>query len=186
MSNPFEILVLMAPLANQAHLEEMKYEDALTRQHWNGIATTAMGEPWELLVFDWPAKAAQPQPITGSGITAWHGLSIGANSGPSPDGAGALLCNFMNISPEHEEEFNAWYDTEHIPRLSTVPGVLSARRYRAVAETPAYLAIYHVAQRSTLESAAWKSAARTPWNERIRQLQFGHLRLVMEPAHSGV
>ena len=36
----------------------------------------------------------------------------------------------MNIAPEHEAEFNEWYDKEHIPALAAVPGVLCARRFR--------------------------------------------------------
>ena len=31
-----------------------------------------------------------------------------------------------------EEEFNEWYDTEHFPRLSTVPGFDRSSRYVAV------------------------------------------------------
>jgi len=27
----------------------------------------------------------------------------------------------MNVAPEHEAEFNEWYDTEHIPALAAVP-----------------------------------------------------------------
>ncbi len=51
-----------------------------------------------------------------------------------PAAAGGLLVNAMNIAPEHEAEFNEWYDKEHIPALAAVPGVLGARR-SAVAAT---------------------------------------------------
>ena len=33
-----------------------------------------------------------------------------------------------DVDPEDEEEFNEWYDTEHIPMFLKVPGVLSAKR----------------------------------------------------------
>ena len=49
----------------------------------------------------------------------------------APPGAGALLVASMNIDPAAEAEFNEWYNTEHLPQLGAVPGVLAARRYRA-------------------------------------------------------
>ena len=45
--------------------------------------------------------------------------------------AGALLVASMNIDPAAEPEFNEWYNTEHLPQLAAVPGVLTARRFRA-------------------------------------------------------
>ena len=33
------------------------------------------------------------------------------------------------IDPRYEEEFNAWYNTEHLPELLAVPGILDAARY---------------------------------------------------------
>src|ERR1700724_1669517 len=48
-----------------------------------------------------------------------------------PDNAGGFLLNAMNVEAAHEAEFNEWYNTEHIPALDAVPGVLSSRRFRA-------------------------------------------------------
>src|SRR5688500_2798904 len=39
----------------------------------------------------------------------------------APAGAGGLLLFAMSPAPGAETEFNAWYDEEHIPKLSTVP-----------------------------------------------------------------
>jgi hypothetical protein len=50
-----------------------------------------------------------------------------------PANASGLLLNAMNIAPEFEAEFNEWYDKEHIPALSAVPGVLCARASAAPA-----------------------------------------------------
>ena len=33
------------------------------------------------------------------------------------------------IDPKYDEEFNAWYNTEHLPELLAVPGILDAARY---------------------------------------------------------
>ena len=38
--------------------------------------------------------------------------------------AQALLLIAMNVAPEHEDEFNEWYNNEHLPALGAVPGVL--------------------------------------------------------------
>ena len=84
--------------------------------------------------------------------------------------AKALLVASMNIDPGAEAEFNEWYNTEHLPQLGAVPGVLSARRYRAT-DTDSerrYLALYHLADGGVSRSEAWGKAANTPWSERMR------------------
>ena len=86
----------------------------------------------------------------------------------APSGAGGLLLVAMNVAPEHEAEFNEWYDTEHIPALAAVPGTLCARRYRGGAATQRYVAMYHFATPGVTESAEWKEAANSPWTERMR------------------
>jgi hypothetical protein len=50
----------------------------------------------------------------------------------APDNAGGLLLVGMTPAAGAETEFNAWYDTEHVPALGRVPGVLSARRLPAI------------------------------------------------------
>lgn len=82
--------------------------------------------------------------------------------------AAALLLIAMNVAPEAECEFNEWYNTEHLPALAAVPGVLTARRYRGSGATQRYAATYHFANPDVPNSAAWKSAANTPWTERMR------------------
>ena len=39
-----------------------------------------------------------------------------------------LLIVRTDVAPEMEEEFNRWYNEEHIPLLLRVPGVLWAKR----------------------------------------------------------
>ena len=47
----------------------------------------------------------------------------------SPTNAGGVIVVSMDVDPDRDEEFNDWYNTEHIPHLRTVPGVL-ARRFQ--------------------------------------------------------
>ena len=86
----------------------------------------------------------------------------------APHGAAALLLIAMNPAPEAEAEFNEWYNTEHLPALAGVPGVLCARRYRGTGATQRYAAIYHFANPDVPNTAAWKTAGGTPWTERMR------------------
>jgi antibiotic biosynthesis monooxygenase (ABM) superfamily enzyme len=95
----------------------------------------------------------------------------------APPGAAALLLIAMNVAPEHEAEFNEWYNTEHLPALGAVPGVLAARRYRGTGATQHYTAIYHFANEGVPDTAAWKTAANTPWTERMRPNFRDYLRL---------
>jgi hypothetical protein len=83
-------------------------------------------------------------------------------------GAAALLLIAMNVAPEAEGEFNEWYNTEHLPALAAVPGVLAARRYRGSGATQRYAATYHFANPEVPQSAAWRRAADTAWTERMR------------------
>jgi hypothetical protein len=45
-----------------------------------------------------------------------------------------------------EADYNQWYDEEHIPALLSLPGFVSARRFRVHGEAagPTYLAIYEL------------------------------------------
>jgi uncharacterized protein DUF4286 len=101
----------------------------------------------------------------------------------APAGAGGLMMFAMNVAPEAETEFNEWYDVEHIPRLTAVPGCLSARRFRIVSALSGgnqrYLAIYHLASPDVQASAAWKEAAGTPWTAKMRPHFRDPLRLVL-------
>lgn len=96
----------------------------------------------------------------------------------APKGAGGLLINAMNVAPEHEAEFNAWYNDEHIPALSAVPGVLSARRFRSREGTHRYVAVYHLATAEVPNTAAWKTAAASAWTDRMRPHFQDHLRIL--------
>ena len=96
----------------------------------------------------------------------------------APENAEGFLLNAMNVVPEHEAEFNEWYNTEHIPQLAAVPGVIMARRFRATSANRKYVALYHLESPDVQATAAWKNAAGTPWTEKLRPHFRDHLRLV--------
>src|SRR5258708_12787146 len=49
---------------------------------------------------------------------------------------------YVDIDAQHVEEFNEWYNKEHLPELLSVPGILSPARYEAVKGGPQYLACH--------------------------------------------
>jgi len=96
-----------------------------------------------------------------------------------PASAGGLLLNAMNIGPELEAEFNQWYDKEHIPALTAVPGVLCARRFRGTSGNRKYVALYHLTSPDVVESDEWKQARQSEWTSRLQPHFRDHLRLVL-------
>lgn len=88
----------------------------------------------------------------------------------APDDAAALLVVSMDVAPEVEAEFNEWYNTEHLPQLASVPGVIAARRFQAAGRVieKKYAALYHMTSTEVSRSDAWKKAANTTWTEKMR------------------
>lgn len=50
--------------------------------------------------------------------------------------AGIMLVLLDNEDPEHEADFNAWYDGVHMPDVTAAAGFWGGRRYRNVAADP--------------------------------------------------
>jgi hypothetical protein len=81
-----------------------------------------------------------------------------------------LLLTLTEPPPGMEEEFNAWYDEEHLPERLAIPGFRSARRW--VADVPPgqgkYLATYELDSPAVLSSPAYLSFFEkpTPWSRR--------------------
>ena len=79
-----------------------------------------------------------------------------------------ILTVRLNIAAETENEFNQWYNVDHLPALVGVPGVACARRYQAVEGDAQYLAVYEMNDASISKSAAWDKARNTEWTKRMR------------------
>jgi pimeloyl-ACP methyl ester carboxylesterase len=82
---------------------------------------------------------------------------------------------FKVKSAEAGEELAKWYDEEHIPLLSKVPGWRRSRRFvSSYVEPPAdpteveYLALHDLAPENGLyHSAEYKAATNTPWRTKV-------------------
>jgi hypothetical protein len=58
------------------------------------------------------------------------------------------------IPRRHEARFNRWYNLKHCPEVLRYPGVVSARRYRALMgeDKYQYLAVYEMQDEKTLRA----------------------------------
>ena len=79
----------------------------------------------------------------------------------------------MDIPPEREADFNRIYDTQHVPEILKVPGVLGVKRYKLEKSSngsyPRYLALYRCASADIPNSPAWVAASDTgDWKTMIR------------------
>ena len=72
-------------------------------------------------------------------------------------GTGMLMTS-MDIDASHEQEFNQWYDREHLAERVAIEGFNEARRYVAVNARPKYLGLYSTATFDVLDSDAYRTA----------------------------
>ena len=98
--------------------------------------------------------------------------------------ANYILCISMDVDADKEALFNEVYDTEHIPLLCKVPGVVSVRRCKmepltmvvggenkqiVIEGEPKYMAIYELENPDVLVSAAWAKAVDSGrWPSEVR------------------
>lgn len=73
-----------------------------------------------------------------------------------------------DVRPEAEDDFNAWYQTEHMPGLAAVPGTIRAWRYTDGAGSPKYYAAYDLETLETFGSEPWVAVRATAWSSRVR------------------
>ena len=82
------------------------------------------------------------------------------------------------VPPELDEEFNRWYDEEHLPLLAKVPTFQRARRYKLVdssqlagpaSEAPVhnYLTLHDADTDDYSDRPAFKEAIGTPWMAKV-------------------
>jgi hypothetical protein len=76
-------------------------------------------------------------------------------------GQGMLLTS-MDIEPAHEEEFNRWYDREHLEERVAIEGFLEARRYVAHTGSPKNLFLYSTKTIDVLDSPAYRARLSSP------------------------
>ena len=79
-----------------------------------------------------------------------------------------LLMVWADVPANKEDDFNRWYNQEHLAERLSVPGFLSGARYEAVKGGPKHLACYELESVAVLESQAYKRVKDHPteWTKR--------------------
>lgn len=87
----------------------------------------------------------------------------------------ALLVVYADVDIEHDAEFNAWYNEEHLPERLGAPGFLDGARYQAIKGGPRYLAIYELESAAALQSDEYKRMSQNPteWTKRMSPMAIG-------------
>ena len=93
---------------------------------------------------------------------------------------------YVDIDAQHVQEFNKWYNEEHLPELLSVPGILSAARYEAVKGGPQYLACYELESVAVMQTPAFTNRPRTPRGQKVSPSVIGKnlTRIVGEQIHA--
>ena len=81
----------------------------------------------------------------------------------------ALLVVYADVDVEHDAEFNAWYNEEHVPERMSAPGFLNAARYEALRGGPRYLAVYELESVDALQTPEYRHMSENPtdWTKRM-------------------
>ncbi len=100
-----------------------------------------------------------------------------------------LLLTMTEPPPAMEEEFNAWYDDEHLAERLAIPGFLSAQRWVADVGRGEgkYLGTYELQSPAVLQSAEYLARFRnqTPWSRRCLGRAVVFRRWACEQLHPG-
>ena len=81
-----------------------------------------------------------------------------------------ILVVMMDVDPEHDEEFNRWYNDEHLPERLEIPGYVSARRFKLEEGQGVlkYLCIWELEDASPLQSHEYQAQNDRPSELRDR------------------
>lgn len=107
----------------------------------------------------------------------------------------AMIAVWLHVAPEREEEFNAWYEQEHIPQIVDLPGFASGTRYASDDAFPKFMALYETVDETVEGSPGFQHVTTypSPWSARIWtffgkdriRLNLRQLALAPEGASSG-
>ncbi|MGE2832803.1 hypothetical protein [Mycobacterium sp. SMC-4] len=133
--------------------------------------TVAYSAPWRDA--DALARAHDPCPVPASSFDGPQGLvyrQILAFPDASyiPEPTPFLHGAFFEVNGRDHDEFNDWYNTEHIEFIKTVDGYLNCRRFQCLEVPTKFLALYDVVSLADSEAKDVAPQNFTPWATRVR------------------
>ncbi len=102
--------------------------------------------------------------------------------------AKGILIAAMDFSACPEDEFNDWYDLEHVPERLAVPGFRNAERWISVADPKVSVATYDLETVDVLKSPGYLKiggANSSPWTKRTQRFRKSLLRYEGEQLFPG-
>lgn len=87
--------------------------------------------------------------------------------------AKGLLFASFDYSPAQEDEFNDWYDLEHVPERLRVPGFLNAQRWVGDENPKVAVATYDLETHAVMNSPAYQAvggANGSVWTKRVTSI----------------
>jgi len=79
------------------------------------------------------------------------------------------LAVWSGIDAEAEDDYNAWYDREHMFERVSVPGIRRARHYRTVSGAPKFFTYFELDEPAVVSSGVYFAQTNnpSPWTQRI-------------------
>jgi antibiotic biosynthesis monooxygenase (ABM) superfamily enzyme len=89
-------------------------------------------------------------------------MTVQSNKYSTQHIGGTILVVMMEVDPDHEEEFNRWYNEEHLLERLEIPGYISARRFKLEEGEGVlkYLCIWELEDASPLQSEEYMAQQR--------------------------
>jgi hypothetical protein len=80
-----------------------------------------------------------------------------------------MMITFTEVAPDLEDEFNEWYNREHLDERIDLPGFRRARRYEAIDADIRYMSTYECLRPEDIGSPAYLDVVhdQTEWSARI-------------------
>lgn len=84
---------------------------------------------------------------------AWTGPGIEADD---RDFASVMVVDRFDLEPGETQAFNIWYETEYLPAMAGVPGLVRLRRYLAMEGPQRHILTSELASENDLKGDAWQ------------------------------
>jgi hypothetical protein len=156
--------------SNDASAIEAAATAALKVERWRSEATQLMTLQGQCADLQRAVRevdsAEKPTPYsTGRGLY-WQIGHLVSEAGAISGSVDKWLFTVVSTVPaEDQDEFEEWFDSEHIPRLLAIPGWRSSRRYRITASSDGstHLTLHLIDGPHLLNVPARAAAANTDW-----------------------